>query len=73
MLYDQPTAAPVRKIKAVGITSLIGPVVAAAVAKYTGLSEACSTEAGIAAVVAGTALLQGAVNFVSGYMTRERG
>lgn len=72
-LINQPTLRPTRKIAAVGWTSLLGPIVAAIIAPWLpGLSEACGGEVGASLVAGGLALAQGAVNFVAGYVVRER-
>jgi hypothetical protein len=72
-LINQPTLRPTRKMAAVGWTSLLGPVVAVIIAPWLpGLSEACGGEVGTSLVAGGLALAQGAVNFVAGYVTRER-
>jgi hypothetical protein len=72
-LVNQPTFAPTRKIAAVGWTSLLGPVVGAVVAPWLpGLSEACGGEVGASLVAGGLALVQGAVNFLAGYLVREK-
>jgi len=72
-LIKQPSLRPTRKIAAVGWTSLLGPIVAAIIAPWLpGLSEACGGEVGASLVAGGLALAQGAVNFVTGYVVRER-
>ena len=64
---------PTRKMAAVGWSSLLGPIVAAIIAPWLpGLSEACGGEVGAAFVAGGLALAQGAVNFVAGYLVKER-
>jgi hypothetical protein len=73
-LVNQPTAAPTRKMNAVGVSGLLAPPVAAViVSQVPGVSEACGGEvaAGIITLIVGYA--QAAVQFASGYMTREKG
>ena len=72
-LIDQPTGAPTRKMTAVGITSLLGPIVAGVLAPYLpGLSEACGGELGASMVAVLLVGSQGLANFASGYMTKNR-
>lgn len=72
ILVDQPTAAPTRKVAAVGITGLIAPVVAAGIISlYPDLSEACSEEAGLALTILGFGLAQGAAQTLAGYFKRN--
>lgn len=72
-LTNQPTLRPTRKMAAVGWTSLLGPIVAAIIAPWLpGLSEACGGEVGASLVAGGLAMAQGAVNFASGYLVKER-
>lgn len=71
-LVDQPTAAPTRKMQAVGITSLIAPLVAGfLVTNLPGLSDACGNEVALAVTVVGTGLAQGAATFLAGYYKRN--
>jgi hypothetical protein len=73
-LINQPSLRPTRKMAAVGWTSLLGPIVAAFIAPWLpGLSEACGGEVGASRVEGGHALAQGAVNFVAGYVVKDRG
>lgn len=56
------------------MNSPLGPIVAAIIAPWLpGLSEACGGEVGASLVAGGLALAQGAVNFVAGYLVREKG
>ena len=72
-LVDQPSAAPTRKMAAVGWTTLAGPVVAGFIAPWLpGLSEACGGEVGASLVAAAMAAAQGMVNFGVGYMVKEK-
>ena len=72
-LINQPTLHPTRKMAAVGWTSVLGPIVAAIIAPWLpGLSEACGWEVGASLVAGGLALAQGAVNFVVGYVGKDR-
>ncbi|MFC3086709.1 hypothetical protein [Tabrizicola soli] len=72
-LINQATLRPTRKMAAVGWTSLLGPIVAATIAPWLpGLSEACGGEVGASLAAGGLALAQGAVNFVAGYVVKER-
>lgn len=71
-LINQPTAAPTRKMSAVGISGVaVPPVAALIVSQLPGVSEACGGEvaAGIITLVVGYA--QAAIQFVSGYMTKN--
>jgi len=75
-LINQPTLRPTRKMAAVGWTILLGPIVAAIIAPWLpGLSETCGGEVGASLVAGGLALAlaQGAVNFVAGYVVKEKG
>jgi hypothetical protein len=73
-LINQPSLRPTRKMAAVGWTSLLGPIVAAIIAPWLpGLSEACGAEVGASLVAGGLSLAQGAVNFVAGYVVKEKG
>lgn len=76
-LVNQPTKAPIRKIKAVGISGLIIPFVTSVatvliVRALPGLPEESVTEIATAAAVLVAGLVQGAVTFISGYMTRNK-
>jgi len=71
--YDLETLNGAAAVAAVGWTSLLGPLVAAIIALWhPGLSEACGGEVGASSVAGGLALSQGVVNFVAGYVVRER-
>lgn len=70
---NQRNLRPTRKMAAVGWTSLLGPIVAAIIAPWLpGLSEDCGGEVGASLVAGGLALAQGAVNFVAGYLIKDR-
>ena len=72
-LIKQPTLRPTRKMAAVAWTTLLGPIVAAIITPWLpGLSEACGGEVGGSLVAGGLALAQGAINFVVGYVVRDR-
>ena len=71
-LVNHPTRRPTRKMAAVGLTSLLGPIVAAIVAPWLpGLSEACGGEVGASLVAGGLALAQGLLNLVAGAVTKQ--
>lgn len=77
VLVDQATNAPTRKVKAVGISGLVIPFVTSIatvliVRALPGLPEESVTEIATAAAVLVAGLVQGAVTFISGYMTRNR-
>jgi hypothetical protein len=72
-LVDQPTAAPTRKMAAVGISgALIPPLAAAIVSQVPAISEACGGEIAAGIIVLVTGYAQHLVTFVTGYQTRER-
>lgn len=72
VLVNQPSAAPTRKMAAVGIAGLVAPIVAGAlVSILPGLSEACGQEAGLAVTVVGVGLAQGGLTFLAGYLRRN--
>jgi hypothetical protein len=72
-LIAQRSAAPTRKVAAVGISGIaVPPVAAFIVSQVPGISEACGGEvaAGLITLVIGYG--QAVVQFASGYLTRER-
>lgn len=72
VLVNQPSAAPTRKVAAVGVTGAIGAVVAGLlVAQWPALSVACSEEIGLALTVTGLGLAQAAAATLSGYFKRN--
>ena len=76
-LVDQPTKAPTRKMKAVGITGLIIPFVTSVatvliVRALPGLPEESVTEIATASAVLVAGLVQGAVTFINGYLVRNK-
>ena len=72
ILADQPTAAPTRKMAAVGVAALVAPVVAALVlAALPDLSQACGDELGGVLTASGGAAFAGAAAFASGYLRRN--
>lgn len=68
---NQPTAAPTKKIQAVGIVSLVAPLVGAALVSVLDLSDLCGQEAGAAVTILVWGLLQGASTTFAGYMKRN--
>lgn len=72
VLVTQPTAAPTRKIAAVGIAGLVAPILAAAlVTVFPDLSGACGDEMGMGVAVLLVGLIQGGATFAVGYKTRN--
>jgi hypothetical protein len=72
-LVEQPSLAPTRKVAAVGWVSLVGPVIAGGIATaLPAVSDACTSEVGMAVAVVAASAAQGAASFIAGYMRKER-
>lgn len=76
-LIDQPDLMPTRKMKVVGVSGTFIPFVTAALVwlilqALPGLSESAAQELAAALAVLAAGLVQGAITFINGYLTRNR-
>jgi len=72
-LINQPSAAPTRKMTAVGINSIaVPPIAAVIVSQIPGVSETCGSEVAAGMIVLVTGWIQGAVTFINGYLVKNR-
>lgn len=75
MEYNQPTAAPTSKVKAVGYAGVIVTVIVGILAMFgvivpDGLSQQATDAVGATIVL--VTFIQGAIAFIAGYMKRSK-